>query len=379
MTVIDQISSILDTFVTATLLVGSAFGVLAYYFIKVRKIASKEERIDYSTFNRVDSLEYVKFDDITSEGDANTINGAGVIALEDGKTFVAGLNISGYSFGSAAAEERQATMIHSVSVFNLVEQPIQLRQSVTSVELTHNIEDAKQIIRKLSIELLDLNTAYERALEEAEDHIDDMDPEQSEMYLEQVKKLKRQIDAKTWMISEEQAQIDYMNQITMSEKDTQKENQFMFSYTFNPNDFTEEQTKSAIYLRAMTELNNKGNAFKAALERCGYSCQRLTSGELVDLMRKHCHPLTAEDVRLDELFHSSFNSLFITSDSLLELEKERLTEAAYQELLNRYHKDTQQEVDTLMLEAQRNERIMMEAITDELQEQEFDPYDALNM
>jgi len=264
-------------------------------------------------------------------------------------------------------------------VFNLVEQGIQLRQSVTSVELTHNIEDAKQIIKNLTIELLDLNAAYEHALEEAEDHIDDMEPEQSEMYLEQVKDLKRQIDAKTWMISEEQAQIDYMNQITMGEKDSQKVNQFMFSYEFNPNDFTEEQTKSAIYLRAMTELNNKGNAYKAALERCGYSCQRLTSGELTDLMRKHCHPLTAEDVRLDELFHSSYNSLYITSDSLLELEKERLTEAAYQELVSNYYNNNQQEVDTLMLEAQRNERIMMESIADELKEQEFDPYIALNM
>jgi len=376
---IEKISGLLDTFLTATILVGAVFGLLAYYFIKVKKIASKEERIDYSAFNRRDSLDYVKFDDITSEGESDAINGAGVIVLEDGKTFVAGLNISGYPFGSAAAEERQATMIHSVSVFNLVEQGIQLRQSVTSVELTHNIEDAKQIIKNLTIELLDLNAAYEHALEEAEDHIDDMEPEQSEMYLEQVKDLKRQIDAKTWMISEEQAQIDYMNQITMGEKDSQKVNQFMFSYEFNPNDFTEEQTKSAIYLRAMTELNNKGNAYKAALERCGYSCQRLTSGELTDLMRKHCHPLTAEDVRLDELFHSSYNSLYITSDSLLELEKERLTEAAYQELVSNYYNNNQQEVDTLMLEAQRNERIMMESIADELKEQEFDPYIALNM
>lgn len=376
---IEKISGLLDTFLTATILVGAVFGLLAYYFIKVKKIASKEERIDYSAFYRRDSLDYVKFDDITSEGESDAINGAGVIVLEDGKTFVAGLNISGYPFGSAAAEERQATMIHSVSVFNLVEQGIQLRQSVTSVELTHNIEDAKQIIKNLTIELLDLNAAYERALEEAEDHIDDMEPEQSEMYLEQVKDLKRQIDAKTWMISEEQAQIDYMNQITMGEKDSQKVNQFMFSYEFNPNDFTEEQTKSAIYLRAMTELNNKGNAYKAALERCGYSCQRLTSGELTDLMRKHCHPLTAEDVRLDELFHSSYNSLYITSDSLLELEKERLTEAAYQELVSNYYNNNQQEVDTLMLEAQRNERIMMESIADELKEQEFDPYIELNM
>lgn len=379
MTVIDKISNLVNMFLFATIFVAVIFAVLAYYFIKIRKVVSKEEKIDYSNFRRVDSLEYVKFDDIISDNGSNAINGAGAVVLDDGKTFVAGLNISGYPFGSASAEERQNTMLHSVSVFNIVEKPIQLRQSVSSVELSHNIDEATKIIKNFTIEVMDLNAEYERALGEAEDHIDDMEPEQYEVYMNQVKNLKRQIDAKAWMIKEEQAQIEYMNQITQGEKDSQKNNQFMFSYTFNPSDFTEEQSKESIYLRAMTELNNKANAYKAALERCGYSCQRLTSGELVDLMRKHCHPLTAEEERLEDLFDSSYNALFVTSDSLLKLEKEKLTDEAYQELLNTYYRNNQEEVDTLMLEAQRNERITMEKIHEELQEQGFNPYAELSV
>lgn len=40
------------------------FGAVGFYFMKIHRSRIQEKHLDYSQFKRLDSLEYVKFDDV---------------------------------------------------------------------------------------------------------------------------------------------------------------------------------------------------------------------------------------------------------------------------------------------------------------------------
>ena len=68
-------------------------------------------------------------------------------------------------------------------------------------------------------------------------------------------------------------------------------------------------------------------------------------------MRKHTSPITGEALNLDELLDSSYTSLFVSSDSLVEAFKERIGESIYEQRMAQEDEKTR-----LLLEKQMRER-----------------------
>ena len=112
-----------NSLIIASVIVIAVAGFIAYYFVKVKKIASKEEHINYETFRRKDAIEYIKFDDIVSIGAAEDKSSMGVMAL-GGNIFVGGVDVVGYNYRSASADERKSTMVNSIAFMNIIEDQI---------------------------------------------------------------------------------------------------------------------------------------------------------------------------------------------------------------------------------------------------------------
>ena len=68
-------------------------------------------------------------------------------------------------------------------------------------------------------------------------------------------------------------------------------------------------------------------------------------------MRRHTSPITGESLNLDELLDSSYTSLFVSSDSLVEKLKERIGESLYEQRMEEKVIE-----DEGMLKKQRRER-----------------------
>jgi len=363
MSIIEKATYYIDVIGFVLIAVIVCMAGLLYYLIKIRKIAAKNEKIDYSSFYRKDALEYVKFENVVSES-GNGLSGAGMICLGN-NVFVGGISVRGYNFSSASAEEKVNTMIRSIIFYNLIEEPVQMRQSVKAIDLTANITEHEEIVKKLALKLMELDEQYKESLASAEDYLDE--PEVYYTYENHLRKLQKEIYAKRHMMEEAQALIQYMSAMVgdtakKEKRDAQKINQILFSYAYDPNSVSEELTKEEIYLKAFGELEIKAKSYSSALSSCGCACRRLPAGELIGLMRRHCAPATADDIKLDELFNSSYSALFLSSDSLIEFEKKRIGEEQYQKEMAKYLERMNDFLNQQEMTAKRHERLLKQEV-----------------
>lgn len=342
MNIIDSANTAMNNLMAATVIAMLLVGGFVFYFVKIKKVGAKQEKIDYTSFRREDSREFAKFDDIVSIGTPDDASGLGMIDL-GGNVFVAGIDVIGYNYRSAAAEERKATMSNSIGFFNVVENPIQLRQTVKSVDIEHNIQVQEEIVKNLNRELLSLNAEYEDTMTAAEAVVNDTDSEAFQILSTTLKKLQRTIYSKKWMFEEADELLNYMKRLTSATANTKKINQIMFSYVFNPNEYIEELDENEIRVKAITALSNKANEYASVLENCGCTCNPLSARDLTELMRRHLHPHTADLVKVEDLLNSSYTALYITSDSIYDLERERQGDEAFEQELARIQTEQEQQ------------------------------------
>ena len=323
MSFISKANAIMDTLILATFLLAVIASVTVYYFLKVRRIASLEEKINYQNFQRCSPMEYVKFQDIV-EITKNDIVSEGMIVISD-EIFVSGISVTGYPFPQASRDEQITTIVNAIAFANIIEKPIQLRQSTTSLDLSANIQQYEEA-RKKQIEIFtELQRQESNLLLQAENLSEDIDV--LERILKNIEAVETKIASKKWLIKEIDAIIEYEKLLQSTSHNAQQTHQIMFSYVFQKEQFSQELTREEIYVKAISELRTKEQIFIGALANCGYSAASLTASELTELIRRHLHPYTADKESLDSLLtDTSISELFVTSNSLYEIEKERIKE-----------------------------------------------------
>lgn len=321
--------------IIVTLIIVTA---VLYYFLKIKKITATVENINTSYFRREDSISYVPFKDIASK---EGLDSDGMYVIND-MVFVGGISVRGFDYASASYSEKVDAQIQSVAFFNVVETPTSFRQSLKSVDLNPNIEEYEETRTRIAREQMELDAEYQATVNAADDYIDI--PEQYEAYDRRMRELRREIDAKTHMLDECGAVISYMKALSGDVEN--KENavgertaQIMFSYVFNPDNYTEELTREEIYLKAQEALNTKAAAYSDALAYCHFKAKRLSTRELFGLMHLCTSPVTGEDADMHEMLDSSYTALYITSDSIVETMIEMIGEEKYKEKLETYEKE----------------------------------------
>jgi len=325
MSVMSQANYWMDIIMFSTFLAVVLFGGIGYYLVKVKKVAAKEEHINYENFDRKDSSEFVKFDNIFNCSMSSDSGTYGVMVIDD-YTFVAALDVKGYNFATASQEDRRNTIINAVSLFNIIERPVQMRQSAIAIDIGHNIQAHKDILKDLVFKQIDLEQEYEEVVSLAEQSLDNPDALE---YLEgKIKSLQREIVSTKWKTNEVKALIQYMESIS-SRGNAKKVNQFVFTYTYNPAEYVEELSLDEIYAKASQEIAIMANNYASAFGSCGCNCRLLTGMELLDLVRYHFHPVTADEVKIEALYNSSLSALFVSSDSLFKAERARMGEEQY--------------------------------------------------
>jgi len=354
-----------------TIFTMSIIVAVLYYFLKVKKIAARVENINTSYFKREDSVSYVPFKDVVSvDGGLDT---DGMYVMSD-TVFVAGISVRGFDYASASVSERVDAQIQSVTFFNGVETPTSFRQTLKSADLSANIADYEGQLKRIAKEQMELDAEYQATLMASEDYVDE--PNIYQAYKKRIEELLRDISAKEHMQKECQALIRYMN--VMSGDAGNKESvvsartaQIMFSYVHNPDSYTEELTKEEIYLKAQAALHSQAEAYKEALAFCHFKAKRLTARELIGLVYECTSPVTGGDTDISELLDSSYTSLFVSSDSLVEAQMEKIGLERYNKQLEEYEKKLSAMLKQQQLDRERAFRML----SDETYEKATKEYD----
>lgn len=326
---IGMINHYLNMFLTGTIMAIVLVGAIVFYLLKVKKVMAKEEKINYDRFERSSAQEFVKFDNIIDIKNGYGDSTFGVMVINE-HTFLGMMEIKGYNYYSASTEDKISTNVNMVAFFQTVEKPIQLRQTAKAIDISYNVAKQREVCERLELRSIELDAEYQNSLVLSEQYYNN-----SPIYLEIAERLeflRKEIVTNRWLFEEAKEVLTYMEGFSANGKSS-KINHLIFSYTFDPNDYIEEMTEEEIYIKSSQELANLASNYSHGLGNCGCTCRLLTGKEMMDLTRRHFHPSTGDSVRVEDLFDSSYNNLFITSDTLLKLMRKNMGEKAYKEKL----------------------------------------------
>lgn len=292
-------------------IVLALFGAAGFYFFRVHKSRIKEKMVDYSTFKRLDALEYVKFDDVSEM----------MVVADGGKRFIGGILCGGCEFRDAEDEEQLQVIRGYLSFINVLDnQCVQFWQMARDVNLDKMVQDYREQAKKVQEQRYLMVLDYEELKRESE-QVPETEGEKYEQYYQRLWQMQREITSIGYQAQQLLVQVQYLESISGEKADPHLDQMYLFDWTYNSFDFTQELTPSEIYAKAERQLQNKASAYISALRNAGVKSRALSGVEILEQMRRYTHPVSAAKYRVEDILQSAYDSIAVTSSSLREMEE----------------------------------------------------------
>ena len=287
------------------------FGAVGFYFMKIHRSRVQEKHLDYSQFRRLDSLEYVRFDDV----------GEYMVVADGKKRFIGAIACSGCEFRDAEDEERLQIIRGYLSFINVLDnQNIQFWQMARDVNLDKMVTDYKEQLTSLQERQYLMTLDYEEIKKESE-QVPEGEEERYDLYYQKLRQMQREIMSLGYRVDQLKIQVQYLESVSGEKADPHLDQLYIYDWTYNAIDFTQELTESEIYSKAEKQLENRAAAYISSLRNAGVKARMLTGVEILEQMRRYTHPVSAAKYRADEILQSAYDSIAVTSSSLREMEK----------------------------------------------------------
>lgn len=286
-------------------------GAVGFYFMKIHRSRVQEKHLDYSQFRRLDSLEYVKFDDV----------GEYMVVADGKKRFIGAVACSGCEFRDAEDEERLQIIRGYLSFINVLDnQNIQFWQMARDVNLDKMVTDYKEQLTSLQERQYLMTLDYEEIKKESE-QVPEGEEERYDLYYQKLRQMQREIMSLGYCVAQLKIQVQYLESVSGEKADPHLDQLYIYDWTYNAIDFTQELTESEIYSKAEKQLENRAAAYISSLRNAGVKARMLTGVEILEQMRRYTHPVSAAKYRADEILQSAYDSIAVTSSSLREMEE----------------------------------------------------------
>lgn len=320
MTIIATITRYIIIFFFLLIILIVVLGGAAYYLLKIRKITSREEQFDYSSFDRRDSVEFVRFDQIINATVRGTPTNDGIIVYDDGNRFVAGINVYGFNYFSASAQEQYNSISSMISFLNTIEHNVQYRQSTRAIDLQDSITQIQERIENINAEIFAVNEERKNMLDVISSYMHE--PKTFSMLEKRIMEAERTINCKNHSVEELEEMINYMDIISDNNYETERVQSWFIEWVYNANEYTDALTEEERYEKAAEALSTKYLAFSNALSSTGCTCERMSADDLMECFRHHYMPETADLYKMSDIYQSSYNSLYVSSNVLEELKED---------------------------------------------------------
>lgn len=302
-------------------------GIWLYYTFKIKKRKRLEDRvIDYDSFEKRDATEYLRFDDIKNN----------MIITDNLKRFVGIINAKGYDYFQARPNEQNRTEAGYGSFINMITAPMEYRQYTRAIDLDNLKARYKN--------------AYDRVEEELYNTSEDFNDRRATYYdlrekgqltekiewelLTQCEQLASRVNVLEWKRVHLADNIEYA-EIMSKGTEPEKVQSYIFDWEYDPFHSVEDLTDSEILKKAEKELSRKADAFIHALSNAGVRASRVRTNDLIYMVRRHFHPVTANIFTGKDIENSNFYEEITSSPAIRESDFElSMEDGSFDELNN---------------------------------------------
>lgn len=294
------------------------FGLLGIYLLKVRRSKVVEKAADYSSFERKDTLDYTRFDDIREY----------MVVDEDKKRFIGAIKCEGSGYEDAEVEQKLQIIRGYITFHNVLDnQCVQYRLTAREVDLSNTINSYKECMTRLNEKRFLLQLDYEALKQESEK--EDILPEDYDIFYTKLRAMQRELISLGYQVEQLQAQISYAE--AMEKADPYVDQIYVFDWSYNKLDFTSDLSEAEIYAKAERQLKNKAEAYINALRNAGVKAEIMTGVEILEEIRRYTHPISAAKYKVEDIVQSAYDSIAVTSTTLQEMER-RVNEKVIKEV-----------------------------------------------
>lgn len=304
----------LVNFILVIVLIVGIVVLAGVFLLKTGKVKIKknEDEVDYTQIRRKDVRDYVKFDAIIAakEYDKKTNNEDGVIVLDNGNRFVAGIEVKGFNFYNASRQVQAETIGGMQRFIEVFKSPIQSRQSTKKVDLSEKMKYYEHKAELLNEELEDLKVELFQLIQKKERYTHDEEAQAA--YDVSIKATQKKIVAKEWSIRECIACFSYLD-ASANVGALERYQCYFYEWTYDPMLYSADTlSREEIYANAISELETMGNIYIDSLRACSVYGHRMTKKDLIAEMRAHNQPLTSRDYPFETFWENSVGSDTIT-------------------------------------------------------------------
>lgn len=295
MKIIDDLSNM----IMIGLIVFTILGVFIFVALLIYRKNNKasgiyEEEKDFSSFNRVDSETYLRFDDIKDR----------MIICDGGYRFVAAVRGYGFDFYHASAEVQAAVQQNFVGFINTITTPTMFRQYSKAIDVEHSMRLYEEAYRKKEMELFEIAEDIRNINLSMSDRV--YNEGEKALFEKRLEELNRSKKAKEWQKEHLRDQMAKLKQSSGEHVDPERVQCWIFDWSYNPLDFTMDLTKEQIYEKALRQLESMANAKIHALQNCKVRAVRCSTEDLIEMTRRYSSPLSANRFHLRDVLKSSF-------------------------------------------------------------------------
>lgn len=299
------IQTVLVVFIVAFLIVA---GIVIYNRYIKKRSRAKIDNVDYSGLRRMDSIDYLKFDDIVDD----------MIVVEHGTRYIASIQCTGgFDFHTANFSEKLAVKNAYTNFIGMQKNPFTYRQSCHKVRVEDDINRFYEHGERIKKELVALRGTHGEMsrLYEALSKEEPVDTEKLEMLSEQLDDIEKQIETRQWRIEHIADQIDYLSLYSDSDNILERTESYQFDWTYNALDYPVDLTKEEIREKAKIGLGSIADSFIHALSDAKIKAVRMDSDDIVQMFRSQFHPVTAELYDENRIRESSYYEDIVSADS----------------------------------------------------------------
>lgn len=309
MKLINRITAYILVFVVILIVVCITL-VVAFLIYRGKKSTRLKMDENYRDAKVKDAEDFIPVEDVADN----------MIITKGRKRFVAVIRCRGFDFYTANDEEKLRTKNNYRSFISAFSSRVTYRLFGEDINMDYTMKMYQDTYHEMQETAFNEAESY-KEIKEAYKQARDTGSPQIEDLAKYLSAAERRLTAYDWRLKHMESQMQYISRVSGPEAGRQRLVQtYVLDWSNSDELITGILTEEQLHKKAVKELDKICRVKIRQLNDAGVKAIRCNNGELIDMLHHHCHPVSGNRYRFDQLKDSTYFDLISTTDTLDQMD-----------------------------------------------------------